>query len=201
MWEQVAEAFARNFTERGEVGAAFAAYHRGELVVDLWGGTADPGTGRAWDRDTIHLMFSGTKGLTTACVLLLVQGGQLRLDDPLSRYWPEFGAQGKESITIADVLSHQARLPWVDAGYADLLDHDAMAAHLAAQAPAADARAGFVYHPVTWGWLLDELVRRVDGRTVGRFFAAARTRPRTCTGAPRRWWRRTASSSTGRGPS
>ncbi|HEY9335698.1 MAG TPA: serine hydrolase domain-containing protein [Kribbella sp.] len=177
MWEQVAEAFARNFTERGEVGAAFAAYHRGELVVDRWGGTADPGTGRAWDRDTIHLMFSGTKGLTTACVLLLVQGGQLRLDDPLSRYWPEFGAQGKESITIADVLSHQARLPWVDAGYADLLDHDAMAAHLAAQAPAADARAGFVYHPVTWGWLLDELVRRVDGRTIGRFFADEFARP------------------------
>ncbi|HZX01743.1 serine hydrolase domain-containing protein [Kribbella sp.] len=161
MWEQTAEAFERNFTEYGEPGAAFAAYHRGELVVDLWGGTAD--------RDTIHLMFSGTKGLTAACVLLLVQRGRLQLDDPLSRYWPEFGAQGKESTTVAEVLSHQARLPGVEAGYADLLDHDAMAAHLAAQAP--DPRAGFVYHAITWGWLLDELVRRVDGRTVGRFFA------------------------------
>ncbi|WP_427892678.1 serine hydrolase domain-containing protein [Kribbella sp. GL6] len=161
MWAHVAEAFERNFTEYGEPGAAFAAYHRGELVVDLWGGTAG--------RDTIHLMFSGTKGLTAACVLLLVQRGQLTLDDPLSRYWPEFGAQGKESVTVAEVLSHQARLPGVEAGYAELLDHDAMAAHLAAQAP--DAHAGFVYHPISWGWLLDELVRRVDGRPVGRFFA------------------------------
>ncbi|NIK58889.1 serine hydrolase domain-containing protein [Kribbella shirazensis] len=167
----VAEAFERNFAERGEVGAAFAAYHRGELVVDLWGGTADPETGRAWDRDTVHLMFSGTKGLTSACVLLLVQRGQLALDDPLSRYWPEFGAQGKKNVTVAEVLSHQARLPWVEAGYADLFDHDAMAAHLAAQAPASDPRAAFMYHPVTWGWLLDELVRRIDGRTVGQFFA------------------------------
>ncbi|MFD7159303.1 serine hydrolase domain-containing protein [Kribbella sp. NPDC059898] len=161
MWAQVAEAFERNFTEDGEPGAAFAAYHRGELVVDLWGGTAG--------RHTIHLMFSGTKGLTAACVLLLVQRGQLTLDDPLSRYWPEFGAQGKEAVTVAEVLSHQARLPGVEAGYAELLDHDVMAAHLAAQAP--DAHAGFVYHPISWGWLLDELVRRVDGRTVGRFFA------------------------------
>lgn len=170
-FEHVAEGFERNFAERGEVGAAFAAYHRGELVVDLWGGTADPETGRAWDRDTVHLMFSGTKGLTSACVLLLVQRGQVALEDPLSRYWPEFGAQGKERTTIAEVLSHQARLPWVEAGYADLFDHDAMAAHLAAQAPASDPRAAFLYHPVTWGWLLDELVRRVDGRTVGQFFA------------------------------
>src|SRR3954451_6487475 len=118
-FEHVAEAFDRNFTERGELGAAFAAYHRGELVVDLWGGVADPETGRAWDRDTIHLMFSGTKGLTSACVLLLVQRGHLSLDDPLSRYWPEFGAEGKDRITIAEVLSHRARLPWVEAGYAD----------------------------------------------------------------------------------
>lgn len=171
MWAQVAEAFERNFTEYGELGAAFAAYHRGELVVDLCGGTADPDTGRPWDRDTIHLMFSGTKGLTAACILLLVQWELISLDDPLSRYWPEFGAKGKEMVTVAEVLSHQARLPWVEAGYADLLDHEAMAAHLAAQAPATDARAGFVYHPMTWGWLLDELMRRVDGRTVGQFFA------------------------------
>ncbi|MFF0267474.1 serine hydrolase domain-containing protein [Kribbella sp. NPDC004536] len=177
MWEQVAEAFERNFTERDELGAAFAAYHRGELVVDLWGGTADPDTGRPWDRDTIQLMFSGTKGLTAACVLLLVQRGLITLDDPLSRYWPEFGAKGKEYTTIAEVLSHQARLPGVEAGYADLLDHDAMAARLAAQAPATDVRTGFVYHPITWGWLLDELVRRVDGRSVGQVFADEFAKP------------------------
>lgn len=177
MWEQVAEAFEQNFTERGELGAAFAVYHRGELVVDLWGGTADPDTGRRWDRDTIHLMFSGTKGLTAACILLLVQRGLITLDDPVSRYWPEFGAKGKESTSVAELLSHQARLPWVEAGYADLLDHDVMAAHLAAQAPATEAGAGFVYHPITWGWLLDELMRRVDGRTIGQFFADEFAKP------------------------
>ncbi|MEV0283112.1 MULTISPECIES: serine hydrolase domain-containing protein [unclassified Kribbella] len=167
-FEGVAEAFTRNFTERGELGAAFAAYRNGELVVDLWGGTADRDTGRAWDRDAVQLMFSGTKGLVAACVLLLVQRGGLSLDDPLGRYWPAFRAG---ETTIAEVLSHQARLPWVEAGYADLLDHDVMAAHLAAQAPAADPRAAFMYHAITWGWLVDELIRRVDGRTAGQFFA------------------------------
>ncbi|MEV5965578.1 serine hydrolase domain-containing protein [Kribbella sp. NPDC051952] len=171
-FEPVAEAFERNFAERGELGAAFAAYQDGELVVDLWGGTADRDTGRAWDRDTVQLMFSGTKGLAAACVLRLVQRGQVSLDDPLSRYWPAFAAAGKAGITIGEVLSHQARLPWVEAGYADLLDHDVMAAHLAAQAPVADPRAAFMYHAITWGWLVDELVRRVDGRTISAFFDA-----------------------------
>ena len=161
-FEDVTEAFERNFTDRAEVGAAFAAYERGHLVVDLWGGQADRETGRTWDRDTVQLMFSGTKGLAAACVLLLVQRGKVSLDDPLSRYWPAFGAEGKSGITITEVLSHQARLPWVEAGYADLLDHDVMAAHLAAQAPAADPRAAFMYHAITWGWLVDELVHACD---------------------------------------
>ncbi|WP_433158673.1 serine hydrolase domain-containing protein [Kribbella sp. CA-247076] len=167
-FEGVAAAFARNFAERGELGAAFAAYRDGELVVDLWGGVADRDTGRPWERDAIQLMFSGTKGLVSACVLLLVQRGVLSLDDPLGRYWPEFRS---DATSVAEVLSHQARLPWVETGYADLLDHDVMAAQLAAQAPATDPRAGFMYHAITWGWLLDELIRRVDGRTAGRFFA------------------------------
>lgn len=170
-FEDVAEAFARNFAERDELGAAFAAYQDGRLVVDLWGGTADRDTGGEWDRDTVQLMFSGTKGLASACVLLLVQRGQVSLDAPVSRYWPSFAAAGKGAITVAEVISHQARLPWVEAGYADLLDHDVMAAHLAGQAPSADPRAAFMYHAITWGWLVDELVRRIDGRTVSRFFA------------------------------
>ncbi|TDD51858.1 class A beta-lactamase-related serine hydrolase [Kribbella antibiotica] len=167
-FEDVAAEFARNFAERGELGAGFAAYRNGELVVDLRGGIADRDTGQPWDRDSLQLIFSGTKGLATACVLLLVQRGQLSLDDPLRRYWPEFRSG---ETTVAEVLSHQARLAWVEAGYADLLDHDAMAAHLAVQAPATDPGAAFMYHPITWGWLVDELIRRVDGRTAGRFFA------------------------------
>jgi len=167
-FEDVAAEFARNFTERGELGAAFAASRNGELVVDLWGGLADREAGRPWDRDSLQLIFSGTKGLAAACVLLLVQRGQLSLDDPLGRYWPEFRSG---ATTVAEVLSHQARLAWAEAGYADMLDHDAMAAQLAVQAAATDPRAAFMYHPITWGWLVDELIRRIDGRSAGRFFA------------------------------
>lgn len=163
-FENVATAFERNFTERQEVGAGFAAYRDGQLVVDLWGG-------RDWREDTIQLIFSGTKGLASACVLLLVERGVVALDAPLSKYWPSFAAAGKDAITVAEVLSHQARLPGTDFSKVDLLDHDAVAAQLAAQAPSDDPRAAYMYHATTWGWLVDELVRRTDGRPLGVFFA------------------------------
>lgn len=178
-FEAVAEAFRRNFAERGEVGAAFAAYRDGELVVDLWGGTADPETGRGWESDTVQLLFSGTKGLTAACVLLLAERGLIELDAPLARYWPEFAAAGKAAITVADVMSHQARLPGVQEDFsdADMLDQATMAGLLAAQAPASDPRASFTYHAITYGWLADELVRRVDGRPISEFFATEFAKP------------------------
>ncbi len=168
-YEGVAEAFERNFTDRGELGAGFSAYRDGRPVVDLWGGSADPA--REWQQDTIQLIFSGTKGLAAACVLLLVERGAVSLDQPLSRYWPEFAAAGKGAITVAEVLSHQARLPGADFSQMDLFDHAAVAQLLAAQAPTEDPRGAFVYHAITWGWLVDELVRRTDGRPLGEFFA------------------------------
>lgn len=172
-FEAVADVFAGNFERYGEVGAAFAAYRDGEVVVDLWGGVADPGSGRPWRADTLQLVFSGAKGLTAACVLLLVERGLLDLDAPAAHYWPEFAAAGKERITVAEILSHQARLPGVREpfGTEELLDPRHMAGLLAAQAPSDDPRAGFVYHALTWGWLVGELVRRVDGRSVGALFA------------------------------
>jgi CubicO group peptidase (beta-lactamase class C family) len=178
-FERVAEAFERNFSDLDEVGAAFSAYHRGARVVDLWGGQADPTTGRRWRSDTVQLVFSGTKGLAAACVLLLEERGLLDLDAPAARYWPEFAAAGKGAVTVGDILSHQARLPGLRqrVGLDDLLDQAAMAKLLAAQAPEADPRASFIYHALTWGWLVDELVRRVDGRSVGEFFAAEFARP------------------------
>lgn len=171
-FEGVAAAFERNFAQRGEVGAAFAAYHAGRPVVDLWGGAADRETGRGWQPDTLQLVFSGTKGFAAACVLLLVERGRLDLDAPVARYWPEFAQAGKAGITVTEVLSHQCRLPGVLLPFttADLLDHDVMAGMLAAQAPSDDPRADFTYHALTYGWLVDELVRRVDGRTVGEMF-------------------------------
>lgn len=172
-FEPVAEAFARNFAERAEPGAAFAAYLDGELVVDLWGGVADPATGRPWTADTLQLVFSGAKGLTTACALLLAERGQLDFDAPAAHYWPEFAARGKAGITVAEIMSHRARLPGVSTPFSrtELLDPRAMADLLATQEPCDDPRAAFVYHALTWGWLVGELVRRVDGRAVGDFFA------------------------------
>jgi CubicO group peptidase (beta-lactamase class C family) len=172
-FEKVAEVFAANFARYGEVGAAFAAYRDGAPVVDLWAGVTDPGTGHPWRPDTLQLVFSGAKGLTSACVLLLVERGLLELDAPAARYWPEFAAAGKERITVAEILSHQARLPGVQqpVGTEELLNPEHMATLLATQAPSTDPRAAFVYHALTWGWLTGELVRRVDGRTVGALFA------------------------------
>ena len=178
-YDDVATAFHRTFTEHGEVGAAFAAYRDGQLVVDLWGGTADPATGRPWTADTLALIFSGTKGLAAACVLLLAERGRLDLDTPVARYWPAFAAAGKASVTVADVLSHQARLPYVRAAVTvdDLLDQPTMAGLLAAQAPETDPRAGFMYHALTFGWLVAEVVQRVDGRPIGALFADEFARP------------------------
>jgi CubicO group peptidase (beta-lactamase class C family) len=168
--EGVASAFARNFAEREDVGAAFAAVRDGETVADLWGGLADGAAGRPWREDTLQLIFSGTKGLVAVCVLMLLERGALELDAPVARWWPEFG---KEDVRVRDVVSHTARLPGIDTP----LDLDAvtddrrMAELLAAQEPADDPRAAFCYHAITYGWLCGELVRRADGRSIGRFFA------------------------------
>lgn len=178
-FEEVAEAFQRNLTEGGEVGAAFAAVHDGELVVDIWGGIADPATGRLWEADTLQLIYSGTKGLIAACLLILVDRGRIDLDAPVAAYWPEFAARGKGHITVADVMSHQARLPVVRTPLdpEDVLDPVRMAALIADQAPETDPRAEFTYHARTYGWMCAELIRRTDGRTAGTFFADEIARP------------------------
>lgn len=172
-FEPVAYAFAENFALRGDLGAAFAANVDGRAVVDLWGGTADSASGKPWREDTMQLIFSGSKGLTVLCVAMLIDRGLLRLEDPVCSHWPEFAANGKESITVADVLSHRARLPGVRTplSFDDVLHPRVVEDLLAAQAPESDPRADFIYHARTLGWLCDALIRRVDGRTTGRFFA------------------------------
>src|SRR5260221_10972785 len=93
--ERVAEEVERNFVERGELGAAFAVVRDSAVIVDLWGGVADRATGRPWSEDTAQIIFSGTKGLVATCMLLLLERGQIELDAPVARYWPEFAAAGK----------------------------------------------------------------------------------------------------------
>jgi CubicO group peptidase (beta-lactamase class C family) len=172
-FEGVAEVFRENFAERGEIGAAFAAYQGERRLVDLWGGIADGGSATPWREDTLQLIFSGTKGLVAICLLMLLDRGQIALDDPVCKHWPEFAAGGKQEISVADVVSHHARLPGIRKPLREIdLTNDVLIARLLAeQAPETDPRAQFAYHSLTYGWLCGELIRRVDGRSVGRFFA------------------------------
>jgi CubicO group peptidase (beta-lactamase class C family) len=173
-WGKVADAFRANFEgSPGEAGAACCVYVGGRPVVDLWGGLADSEAKRPWKEDTIALVASTTKGATAICAHLLVQRGQLDLDAPVVQYWPEFGAAGKEKILVRWLLSHQAGLPVVDG---PLTFEDACAWHpviraLEAQKPEWPPGTEHVYHSMTFGFLVGELVRRISGKSLGTFFA------------------------------
>lgn len=172
-FEPVAEEFKRNFDQRGELGAGFAVHRGGELVLDLWGGVADRESGEPWGRDTLQLIFSGSKGLVAVCLLMLIDRGRLDLDEEVRAYWPEFAAAGKGEVKVREIVSHTAALPGLRTPVTieELTDDSRMAELLAAQPRLEDPRAPSVYHPLTFGWLCGELVRRVDGRSAGRFFA------------------------------
>lgn len=172
-FEPVREAFAENFARNGDIGAAVCVYRDGHPIVDLWGGIADPRTGRPWTRDTLQLVYSATKGATATAAHLLAQRGELDLDAPVATYWPEFAANGKADIPVRWVLSHQAGLVALDQPVPlnDALAWRPMAAALAAQQPAWTPGTAHGYHGRTWGWLVGEVIRRVSGRTPGRFFA------------------------------
>ncbi|MFJ5925953.1 serine hydrolase domain-containing protein [Kitasatospora sp. NPDC092948] len=175
----VRAAFEGNFRQYGELGAAFALYLDGRKVVDLWGGDARPEVGGrpapavAWEAGTAQVLRSVTKGLTAATALLLVQRGLLDLDAPVAAYWPEFKQAGKERIPVRWLLSHQAGLPALDVPLRieDVLAWDPAAAAVAAQAPAWEPGTAHGYHPLTFGWLVGEVVRRAGGRSVGQYFA------------------------------
>jgi CubicO group peptidase (beta-lactamase class C family) len=172
-FEPVVDAFVANFRERGDVGAACTVVVGGESVVDVWGGLADRATERPWARDTLQLVFSTTKGATALCAHLLVQRGLLDVDAPVASYWPEFAANGKGDIPVRWVLSHRAGLAEIEGTFTldDALSWDPVVEALAAQPPNWEPGTAHGYHIRSYGWLVGELVRRVDGRTLGRFFA------------------------------
>ncbi|GAA4186552.1 serine hydrolase domain-containing protein [Streptosporangium oxazolinicum] len=172
-FEGVREAFAANLAGGQEVGAAVGVYLHGRKVVDLWGGIADPGTGRRWERDTAQVVFSTTKGVTAACAHLLAQRGELDLDAPVAAYWPEFAANGKEHIPVRWLLTHQAGLPVIDHPItpAEAIAWEPMVTALAAQRPSWEPGTDHGYHAHTYGWLVGEVVRRVTGRSLGTFLA------------------------------
>ncbi len=174
--EAVREAFAQNFADGLETGAAFSAWRGDEKLVDLWGGLADRSSGQPWSEDSLQLIYSGSKGLTAICMLMLIDRGLIALDAPVARHWPAFG---KPEIRVRDILSHTARLPGVEesTSWADMLDPRVMAKKLERQRPFADPRCALTYHPLTYGWLCGELLRQVDGRNLGQFFAEEIAQP------------------------
>jgi CubicO group peptidase (beta-lactamase class C family) len=166
--------FERNFRERGEIGAAVAAYWRGERVVDLWGGSRTPSGADPWEEDTLIVVHSTTKGLAAMTIAVANSRGWIDYDAQVADYWPEFAHNGKGAVTVRQLLNHEAGLVWIDEPLRveDLHDLDYVAGVLARQKPAWDPGTRHGYHAMTIGLYMQELIRRADPahRTLGQFF-------------------------------
>lgn len=176
---EVGEEFRRNFSARGELGASVCVKLGGKTLVDLWGGYADEGRTQAWNEDTVCLVFSCTKGAVSIAAHMLAISGDLDLDAPVTTYWPEFGAAGKETVLVRHLLSHQAGLPAIrtplDPGA--FYDWDHMIKVLAAEEPFWRPGSAHGYHGLTFGFLVGEVIRRVSGQTVGQFLRTEVSEP------------------------
>lgn len=173
-FEAVRDAFTENFSRRNELGGACCVYHRGEKVVDLWGGVRNKATGEPWKNDTMVIVYSATKGLAAMTLALAHSRGLLDYEERVCTYWPEFAQNGKETITVRQLLAHQAGLFTFDEqGDRSLVaDLDHLAAVLARQKPAWEPGTRQAYHAITLGYYESELLRRIDPhhRSLGQFF-------------------------------
>jgi CubicO group peptidase (beta-lactamase class C family) len=162
-----------------EVGLQVAVFLDGELAADAWAGVADEATGRLVDGDTLFTSWSTTKGFVATCIHLLAERGQLEYEAPVAAYWPEFAAQGKGGITVRHVLTHSAGVPHMPEGVTPemMTDWEAMCAAIAAHAPLWAPGTQVGYHAWTFGWLLGEIIRRVDGRPIAQFAREELCRP------------------------
>jgi len=173
-FEAVRDVFAENFSRRHELGGACCVYHRGEKVVDLWGGVRNKSTGEPWQEDTMVLIWSATKGLSAMTLALAHSRGWLDYEERVCAYWPEFAQQGKDTITVRQLLAHQAGLfafnESVDQSV--VADLDRLAVVLARQKPAWEPGTRQAYHALTLGFYEGELLRRIDPqhRSLGQFF-------------------------------
>jgi CubicO group peptidase (beta-lactamase class C family) len=172
--ERVRDAFVENFARRRELGGACCAYRHGEKVVDLWGGIRNLATGEPWDRDTMVIVYSTSKGLAAMTLAVAHSRGWLDYEAPVAAYWPEFAQQGKAAITVRHLLAHQAGLFALDepVDRALVADLDRLAVVLARQKPAWEPGTRQAYHAITLGFYEAELLRRIDPqhRSLGRFF-------------------------------
>jgi CubicO group peptidase (beta-lactamase class C family) len=173
-FEAVRDAFADNFDRRRELGGACAVYRHSDKVVDLWGGIRNKQTGEPWERDTMVLVYSATKGLAAMTLAVAHSRGWLDYEERIATYWPEFAQQGKEAITVRQLLAHQAGLFAIDepVDRSVVADLDRLASVLARQKPAWEPGTRQAYHAITLGFYEGELLRRVDPqhRSLGRFF-------------------------------
>ena len=173
---RLGELLDRQLEEGGHLGVAVAVYRDGEPVVDAWGGLAQAG-GRPWERDTRATVFSTTKGVTATCLHLLVERGQVELDAPVLRYWPGFARagrdRGKERTSVRQLLCHQAGIPQTPDAvtrFEQTVDWEFMVGQMEELTPAFEPGTANAYHALNFGWLVGEVVRRVSGRSLGRFF-------------------------------
>lgn len=173
-FEAVREAFVENFERRKELGAACCIYHRGEKVVDLWGGVRNKSTGEPWEEDTMVIVFSATKGMSGLAMAHAHSQRLLDYDERISKYWPEFAQEGKDKITVRQLLAHQAGLFAFDelGDKSIIADLDRLAVVLARQKPAWEPGTRQAYHGLTLGYYESELLRRVDPkhRSIGQYF-------------------------------
>lgn len=167
-FDRLKDAFQSNFTSRGEIGAAIALQIDGQQVVSLWSGYKDSTAKTYWTEDTLTNVYSTTKGIAATTIAILVSDGRLRYEDKVATHWPEFAAHEKGDITIAMLMSHQSGLSGFrePVSIVDIYDSRAAAARLAAMEPLWIPGSGFGYHPLTIGFLVDELCYRVSGQGI-----------------------------------
>jgi len=192
----VREAFEANFKDGLELGASVAATLRGKPVVDLWAGWRNPARTQPWRRNTIVCVFSVSKIMLMMCAMKLVDRGLLDLDATIARYWPEFGQNGKDKVTIREFLTHRGGVPIFDppVTWEALSDWQRIVSQLAAQPHRFGGENVLCYHPTTFGFVLGEVIRRVDGRWPSRFLQQEFTQKLAADfsfGLSRRWdaWR------------
>jgi CubicO group peptidase (beta-lactamase class C family) len=167
--EHLASLFQENFSHFGELGAAISVWQNGKPVLELHGGFRDAKREQPWTADTLVLFWSATKGLGSACLLHVLQERGIPLEQRVAEFWPEFGQAGKEQITLAELLSHQAGLSALDER-ADILDYTAVIAALEKQKPLWPPGTAHGYHARTLGFLVDECVRRIAGRPIAEYW-------------------------------
>jgi CubicO group peptidase (beta-lactamase class C family) len=170
-FEKVKDVFRANW-DGYEVGACCSVVLQGKTVVDIWGGYQDIKGSKPWEKDTLVNVFSTTKGMGSLACAILADEGKLDYKAKVVDYWPEFGAQGKQDVTVAQLLSHQAGVCGVDKTLVieDLYDWEKMVGLLAAQKPHWPPGTAFGYHAVTWGYFPGELIRRITGKSLGAYF-------------------------------